>query len=65
MGIPPLLNALKAGESEIRFRAILSLKRLNRGETFGFDMNKSADENGAAIKAWHEWWQKEGQKVFE
>jgi HEAT repeat protein len=65
MGIPPLLNALKAGESEIRFRAILSLKRLNRGETFGFDMNKTADENSAAIKAWHEWWQKDGQKVFE
>jgi hypothetical protein len=65
MGVPPLLKALSAPESEIRFRAILSLKRLNKGETYGFDMNKGADENAAALKAWHDWWAKEGLKLFE
>jgi hypothetical protein len=64
-GVPPLLKALGAAESELRFRAILSLKRLNKGETFGFDMNKNADDNAAAIKAWHDWWTKEGPKLFE
>lgn len=64
-GVPALLKALSAPESEIRFRAILSLKRLNKGETYGFDMNKGADENAAAIKAWHDWWLKEGPKLFE
>jgi len=65
MGVPSLLKALGAPESEIRFRAILSLKRLNKGETFGFDMNKSAEENDAAIKAWYDWWARDGQKLFE
>ena len=64
-GVPPLLKALAAPESEIRFRAILSLKRLNKGETFGYNMNQSADENAAALKAWQDWWQKEGPKLFE
>lgn len=65
MGIPPLIKALGASESEIRFRAILSLKRLNKGETYGFDMNKGADDNAAAITSWESWWAKEGQKLFE
>ncbi len=65
MGVPPLLKALAAPESEIRFRAILSLKRLNKGETYGFDMNQGSEGNSAALKAWHDWWQKEGQKLFE
>jgi len=65
MGVPPLLKALAASESEIRFRAILSLKRLNKGDTFGYDMNRDADENAAALKAWETWWQKEGPKLFE
>jgi hypothetical protein len=64
MGVPPLLKALAASESEIRFRAILSLKRLNKGETYGYDMNKSADDNAAALKAWEAWWAKE-PKLFE
>ena len=65
MGVPPLLKALEAPESEIRFLAVRSLKRVNKGETYGFDMNKKADENAAAIKAWNDWWQKEGPKLFE
>lgn len=64
-GVPPLLKALAAPESEIRFRAILSLKRLNKGETYGYNMNQSADENAASLKAWQDWWQKEGPKLFE
>jgi hypothetical protein len=65
MGIPPLLKALSAPESEIRFRALLSLKRLNNRETYGFDVNKTSDENAAAIKAWHDWWNRDGQKLFQ
>ena len=65
MGVPPLLKALSAPESEIRFLAIRSLKRLNQNKTFDFDMNKNADENAAAIKSWHDWWAKEGPKLFE
>jgi hypothetical protein len=65
MGVLPLLKALSAPESEIRFRAIFVLKRLNKGDTLGFDMNKNADENAGAIKAWQDWWTKEGQKLFE
>ena len=64
-GVPPLLKALAAPESEIRFQAILSLKRLNKGQAFGYDMNRGADENAAALKSWQEWWQKEGPKLFE
>ena len=65
MGVPPLLKALGATESEIRFRAIFSLKRLNKGETYGFDMNKNAADNDLAIKTWYDWWAREGQKLFE
>jgi hypothetical protein len=65
LGVPLLIKTLSAPESEIRFRAILTLKRLNKSETFGFDMNKNADENDAAIKAWHDWYQKQGMKLFE
>lgn len=65
MGVPPLLKALGAPESEIRFRAILGLKRVNNGQTYGFDMNKGSDENAEALKSWNDWWQKEGQKLFE
>lgn len=64
-GVPPLLKALRAPESEVRFRALLTLKRLNKGETYGFDMNKGADENADALKSWDDWWQKEGPKLFE
>ena len=65
MGVPPLLKALSAPESEIRFLAIRKLKQLNQNKTFDFDMNKNADENAAAIKAWNDWWTKEGPKLFE
>ncbi|HKS17536.1 MAG TPA: hypothetical protein VJU16_09510 [Planctomycetota bacterium] len=65
LGIQPLLKALSAPESEIRFRAIWGLKRLNKGETYGFDMNKGPADNDAALKAWYDWAQKEGPKLFE
>lgn len=65
MGVPLLIKSLSAPESEIRFRAILSLKRLNKNETYGFDMNKGPEENEAAIKAWHDWHQREGTKLFQ
>ena len=65
MGVPPLLKALRAPESEIRIRAFLDLKRLNKGESYGFDMNRGADENAAALKSWDEWWEKDGKKLFE
>ncbi|HEY3227173.1 MAG TPA: hypothetical protein VGK61_09300 [Planctomycetota bacterium] len=65
MGVPALLRALRASDSDCRLRAILRLKKVSKGETFGFDLNKSADENAAALKSWDDWWQKEGQKLFE
>jgi hypothetical protein len=65
MGVPPLLKALRASESEFRFRALMSLKHVNNRETYGFDVNKGSEENSAALKAWDDWWQKEGQKLFQ
>jgi len=67
MGVPPLLRALRAPDSDCRLRAILLLKphTASKRETFGFDVNKGADENAAALKAWDEWWQKDGAKLFE
>ncbi len=65
MGVPALLRALRASDSDCRLRAILKLKKVSKGETFGFDLNKTAEENAVALKSWEEWWQKEGPKLFE
>ena len=64
MGVPPLLKALRAGESEFRLRALLRLKKVNNRETFGFDVNQGPEANAAALKAWDDWWLKEGEKLF-
>lgn len=64
-GVPALLRALRAEDRNTRFLAIATLRPLNNDETLGFDFNKNADANTAAIKAWEEWYDKAGPRLFE
>ncbi|MBI4565190.1 MAG: hypothetical protein HY716_10905 [Planctomycetes bacterium] len=64
MGVPPLLKALRAPNSDTRFVALLELRPLAK-QTFGYDFNKGPEENAEALQAWDAWWEKEGAKLFE
>lgn len=64
-GIPALMKALRAEESEYRLLAIMSLRPLAKGEIFGFDFNRGPAENADSLKRWDAWWESEGQKLFE
>ena len=64
-GISPLVESLKSKEISTRTIAFAALKRVNRGETFGYSAPLSPDQNAGAIKSWEEWAAKFGPTVFD
>ncbi len=64
-GIGPLVESLKSKEISTRTIAIAALKRVNRGESFGYSAPLSLDQNAGAIKSWEEWAAKFGPTLFD
>jgi hypothetical protein len=64
-GIPALVSCLKSDQSSTRTIAIAALKRVNRGESFGYSAPLSPEQNANAIKSWEEWAVKFGPTVFD
>jgi hypothetical protein len=64
-GIPLLVQCLKSPEGATRTIAFASLKRANRGESFGYSAPLSPEQNAAAIKSWEDWAQKFGPTLFD
>jgi hypothetical protein len=64
-GIPPLVQSLKSDQNATRTIAIAALKRVNRGESFGYSAPLSPEQNANAIKSWEEWAQKFGPTIFD
>ena len=65
LGVPPLLRVLRAKDELHRMLACSELSRLNKRDPLGYDYKKSPAENGAAIKSWEDWWDKNGSRLFE
>jgi hypothetical protein len=55
-GIPFLLKGLGSDLKATRILAIQHLKRINRGEDYAYDWNKSPAANGSSITQWEAWW---------
>jgi len=64
-GIPILVQNLKSDQEASRTIAIASLKKINRGEDFGYRSLLSADQNASALRSWGEWADKFGKTIFE
>jgi len=48
-----------------RTLSISALRSINKDEGLGYDANKPAEVNAPAIKAWEDWYEKAGPKLFE
>jgi HEAT repeat protein len=64
-GVPILIANLRSSEVTTRTIAIAALKRLNRGDDFGYRAQLAAEQNGAPLKSWEEWAEKFGKTIFE
>jgi len=64
-GIPILVVSLRSGEVTTRTIAISALKRLARGQDFGYRAQSTNEQNAAALKSWEEWFEKGGKTIFD
>lgn len=64
-GIPILVVSLRSGEVTTRTIAISALKRLARGQDFGYRAQSTSEQNAAALKSWEEWFEKGGKTIFD
>ena len=64
-GIPILIVSLRSGEMTTRTIAIAALKRLARGQDFGYRPQATHEANATALQSWTEWFEKGGKTVFE
>lgn len=55
-GVPFLIRGLSSELMANRIVAIQNLKRINRGESYGFNWQSNAAQNAEAIKQWEGWW---------
>lgn len=64
-GIPILVVSLRSGEVTTRTIAISALKRLARGQDFGYRAQFTNEQNAASLKSWEEWYDKGGKTIFD
>lgn len=64
-GLPPLVQALKSEQNASRTIAISALKKVNRGEDFGYRSYLAPSQNAQAVKAWEDWSTTLGPRIFE
>ena len=55
-GIPFLLAGLGSDQKANRIMAIQNLKKINRGESYGYDWQNGPTQNAPAIAQWEAWW---------
>lgn len=63
-GVPLLVASLKSTVFSNRVIAVDILRRLTKGDDFGFRPSKP-ELNDDAVKKWEEWAQGEGKKIFD
>jgi hypothetical protein len=63
-GVPALIDALEDAESSVREAAWLSLTAL-AGRDIAFDAFAKEAERKKSVRAWREWWEKEGARALE
>jgi hypothetical protein len=65
VGVPALIRVLRSEDKNTRFLAISALRPIAGENTLSYDFQKTPEQNGAAIKAWEEWYDQNGAKLFE
>ncbi len=58
-GVPGLIDTLEDASSPVREAAMVALRRIT-GREFGFEPQASVSQRATRVKAWREWWNKEG-----
>lgn len=66
-GVPLLLIVLRSQDENLRTIAILTLKTVNGGKTFGYDffLSPDSDTNRTAIAKWDDWYEKNKADLFK
>ncbi len=69
-GVPALIRVLRTSDKDKNTRylaasALTSMRVREKDADFGYDYNKLAAENAAAIARWEEWYEKAGPKLFD
>ncbi len=62
IGIPALIDALEDPEASVREAAVVSLRSIS-GRTFRFDPGAKDIERAKRVKAWRDWWKKQGGEL--
>jgi len=65
VGVPALIRVLRSEDKNTRFLAISALRPIAGDSTLNYDFQKTPEQNGAAIKAWEEWYDQNGAKLFD
>ncbi|MDA1264732.1 MAG: HEAT repeat domain-containing protein [Planctomycetota bacterium] len=58
-GVPGLIDALEDNQSAVREAAMVALRKIT-SRNFGFEPMASPAERVKRVKAWRDWWKKEG-----
>jgi HEAT repeat protein len=58
--VPHLIDALEDEEASVREQALVSLRELT-GKDFKFDPTANEADRAKKVKAWREWWKREGE----
>lgn len=59
-GVPGLIDTLEDASSPVREAAMVALRRIT-GREFGFEPQAAVSQRATRVKAWREWWNKEGE----
>lgn len=59
-GVPGLIDTLEDGSGAVREAAMVALRRITNRE-FGFLPLASVSQRSARVKAWRDWWEKDGE----
>ena len=57
--VPHLIDALEDEEASVREQALVSLRELT-GKDFKFDPTANEADRAKKVKAWRDWWKREG-----
>ncbi|MEM7309616.1 MAG: HEAT repeat domain-containing protein, partial [Planctomycetota bacterium] len=62
-GVPALIDALEDSEATVREAAVVSLRSIT-GKDFKFDPNAKDGDRAKRVKAWCDWWRREGEDAL-
>ena len=62
-GVPALIDALEDQEASVREAAVVSLRSIT-GKNFKFDPTAGDSERSKRVKAWRDWWRRDGESAL-